>query len=128
MIRILLFVMLAAPGLFAQDLPARPEPRTADAHFWAEVGGLAAAWGLDAISTHDAFSHGYHEVGYLFPGSRSARKVMGAWAAVDAGGVAIAYEWKRHVRNRWLHPLWRVPLVVGMEGHASAAAGNWALK
>ena len=44
-------------------------------------------------------------------------KVMGAWAAVDVGAAAAAYEWKKHVHNRYLHPLWRVPMFVGTIGH-----------
>jgi hypothetical protein len=137
--RLLLLVALCALPCFAGEtaiLPDKPEPqvqakvRMADREFWIEAGALGTAWTLDAISTHSAFSANptRHEEGGLFNGSRSVGKIMGAWAAVDIGATVAAYEWKKHVKNRYLHPLWRVPMLVGTIGHDRAAIGNWTLK
>jgi hypothetical protein len=135
---LLLFVILSAP-CFAADpsiLPDKPEPRyaagkvhTADREYWIEAGAFATAWTLDTVSTHDAFavSTTRHENGGLFNGSRSVPKIMGAWAAVDIGAAVTAYEWKKHVKNRYLHPLWRVPMLVGTFGHDRSAIQNWSL-
>jgi hypothetical protein len=126
---------LAAP-CFAADcsiLPDKPQPqpagRVVDREFWIEAGALGTAWTLDTVSTHQAFavSPTRHEGGLLFNGSRSVPKIMGAWAAVDIGAVVVSYEWKKHVTNRYLHPLWRVPLLVGTIGHTDSAVKNWTL-
>ena len=111
-------------------LPDKPEPvskvRTADKDFWIETGVVAASWTADAITTHGMIeaSPRNHEVGYLFTGSRSTPEIMGAWAAVDVGSVALAYEWKNHVHNRFLHPLWRLPLIYRMDGHLAGTVQN----
>lgn len=64
---------------------------------------------------------------YLFPGSRSTAQVMGAWAAVDVGAAVAGYEWKKHVRNRYLHPLWHAFMLYRIDEHAGAAIHNQAL-
>jgi len=121
---------------FAADpsiLPDKPEPRyvagkvrTADHEYWIEAGAFAAAWTLDGISTQTADPRA-REAGLFFPGTRSTAKIMGAWAAVDIGAAVVAYEWKKHVRNRFLHPLWRVPMPAGTVGHDYSAIGNFSL-
>jgi hypothetical protein len=132
---LLLLFVLGVP-CFAADtaiLPDKPQPQTAvhvaDKEFWIEASALGAAWTLDTVSTAKSFSDNssMHEVGQLYHGSRSTAKVMGAWAAVDLGAAVAAYEWKKHVRNRYLHPLWRVPMLVGTIGHDQAAIGNWSV-
>lgn len=128
--KLLTILLLAAVSANSQSLPDKPQPRTVNAEFWIETGALATAWTLDTVSTHQAFvSSPYRrEAGGLFNGSRSTPKVMGAWAAVDVAAVLTSYEWKRHVHNKWLHPLWRVLLLVGAEQHTQAAIGNWRVK
>ncbi len=131
---LLLFIVLSAP-CFAADtaiLPDKPEPQyqgkihTADREFWIETAAFGTAWTLDGISTHNADPRA-REAGIFFHGSRSTIKIMGAWAAVDVGAAVVAYEWKKHVRNRYLHPLWRVPMLAGTLGHDYSAIGNWSL-
>lgn len=125
----IVIALLAAVPCFGQDLPAKPQPRTADAVYWVEVGTMAAAWTADTVSTHDFFAStpNGHEAGYLFPGSRSTAQVMGAWAAVDVGAAVAGYEWKKHVRNRYLHPLWHAFMLYRIDEHAGAAIHNQAL-
>jgi hypothetical protein len=53
--------------------------------------------------------------------------VMGAWAAVDVGAMVAAYEWKKYVHNRYLHPLWRAFPVIGIVGHTRSAIINSSL-
>lgn len=130
---LLLLLVLGVP-CFAADtaiLPDKPQPQTAvrvaDKGFWIEAGTMAGAWTADTVSTHDYFARypAGREMGYLFPGSRSTAKVMGAWAAVDVGAAVAAYEWKKHVRNRYLHPLWHVFMVQRIEAHSEGALGNF---
>ncbi len=124
-----LVMVLVLTGLaaHADELPSKPEPRTADREFWIATSAMTAAWTMDTISTHQSsVAHPtYHETGYLFTGSRSTPKIMGAWAIVDVGAVVLAYEWKRHVKNKYLHPLWRVPMGQRIFAHTDAAIGNW---
>jgi hypothetical protein len=117
-----------APILGAQDLPDKPQPRTVDNVFLAEAAAMGAAWTADTVSTHQIFSESphYHELGYFFPGSRSTAKVMGSWAIVDVGAVVAAYEWKKHVHNRYLHPLWHAFMLHRIEAHTvDGAIHNW---
>ena len=135
----IVIALLAAVPCFGQaafqEKPAKPQPvhhsadRTADAVYWVEVGAMAAAWTADTVSTHDFFAStpNGHEAGYLFPGSRSTARVMGAWAAVDVGAAVAGYEWKKHVRNRYLHPLWHAFMLYRIDEHAGAAIHNRAL-
>ena len=118
---ILIVMLLLASSANAQSVPHE------DREFGMDTVALGAAWTMDTLSTHQSFARcsSCIESGGLFDGSRSTAKIMGAWALVDLGAVIVSYEWKRHVRNRWLHPLWRVPLLVGTEEHARAASGNW---
>lgn len=132
-----LLAFLAVPCFAGEPsiLPAKPEPRLAATErgagreFWLEAGAMGAAWTMDTVSTHECFAADptRHEVGGLFDGSRSTAKVMAAWGAVDVAAALTAYEWKNHVRNRILHPLWRVPMLIATGEHSAAAAGNWAL-
>jgi hypothetical protein len=113
----------------SQNLPDKPQPagRVADREFWAEAGAMGAVWTADTVSTHDYFAKypTHYEVGYLFPGSRSTAKVMGAWAAVDVGAAVAAYEWKKRVHNRYLHPLWHVFMLQRIDAHVQGAVGNF---
>lgn len=114
-------------------LPDKPEPvakvRTADKEFWIETGGMAAAWTADTITTHNSFAENpaHHEVGELFTGTRSTAKVMGAWALIDIAAGITAYEWKGHITNRYLHPLWRLPVLLRSEDHIQSGIGNLTL-
>jgi hypothetical protein len=120
--------LLAALSAGAQELPLAPGHEYAESReFRIDTAALAVAWTLDTISTHDWMkaSPRHYEGGGLLNGSRSTPEIMGAWAAVDVGAVALSYEWKKHVHNRWLHPLWRVPLLIQMQGHTRCAIENW---
>lgn len=109
--------------------------RIADREFWTYTAIEGGSWLTDTISTRQGFAwcdrHPERhcvEGGLLFPGSRSTVKIMGAWAAVDVGAALTSYEWKKHVTNRWLHPLWRVPLWFQSQAHVRAAAANWSFQ
>jgi hypothetical protein len=119
-------LLLFAIPAWGQDLPKKPEP-TINTEFKIEAVVMGAAWLADTVSTHDWIRAcpTCVETGGLFNGSRSTPKIMGAWAAVDIGSGVLAYEWKKHVHNKYLHPLWRIPMIIRTEGHTSAAIGNW---
>jgi hypothetical protein len=124
-----LLLCLFAVSTHAQELihhPDKPKP-VVDHAFIIATAALGTAWTLDTVSTHQWMvgPAWHHEVGAFFPGSRSTPKIMGAWAAVDIGAVVISYEWKKHVRNRYLHPLWQVLLIDRTSEHTMAAIGNW---
>lgn len=133
----LLFIIALVVVLFssllalADEMPLKPEPvarvKAVDREFIAEIAAMSVAWTLDTISTQQAFeSHpNFVEKGYLFTGTRSTAKVAGAWAAVDVGAAVLAYEWKRHVHNRYLHPLWRSFMLQRAYAHSLGAAQNW---
>lgn len=130
----LVIALLSAAPCFANVLPDKPEPvlrvtsRTADAVYWTEVGTMAAAWTADTVYTDKLFAtHRFHEGGYLFQGSHSTAQVMGAWAAVDVGAAVAAYEWKKHVHNRYLHPLWHAFMIYRIDEHAGGAIHGRAL-
>jgi len=103
------------------DRPAKPEP-VINREFVADASVMAAAWAADAIHTRSYLSGGTyrHESGAFFPGSRNTAAIMGAWAAVDLGAAVLGYEWKRHVSNRYLHPLWRLPMLIRAGEHVQA--------
>jgi hypothetical protein len=130
-------LLLCAYSVFGQSLPEKPAPIKEQREFEIESMSLGASWMLDAISTKQRFSWcdahygtriGYQqncfESGGFFNGTRDTAKIMGSWAAVDIGGIILAYEWKRHVHGK-LHGLWRVTLFIGTEEHTRAAIGNW---
>jgi hypothetical protein len=128
--RYLIAIFLLITGTArAQDLPEKPQPRTADAHFWLEVGAMGAAWTMDTVSTHQLWQRctGCIEDGGFFNGERSTAKSQAAWGGIDVAALMLGYEWKKHVHNRYLHPLWRVPMLYRSEAHAQAAIGNWTL-
>jgi hypothetical protein len=127
------FFVFAGMPCFAADpsiLPDKPQPtakvHSEDREFRIEAGALGASWTADAVSTEKSFAASPHrsESGLLFRGSRNAAEISGAWAAVDIGAVVVSYEWKNHVRNRFLHPLWRVPMAIGIIGHSESAIHN----
>ena len=121
----LLVIFLFALPLGAQELPNKPQP-TADREFWTDTAALGTGWTFDTVTSHEILKRpGSYEGGLLFTGSSSTVEVMGAWAGIDLATIAISYEWKKHVHNRYLHPLWRVPLFIGAIGHTNAAIGNW---
>ena len=131
MIRLMLAILFLTAPCFAQSaLPDKPQPQgkvyNENREFWIITGALGAAWTADTISTHYAFAAApnHMEAGFIFHNSRSVPKIMGAWAAVDVAAVVASYEWKEHVHNRYLHPLWRVPLFVGIIGHDTSAIQN----
>ena len=136
---VFLFMFVGSPCFAQSVLPDKPQPRTVDREFIVSSSALAVGWTLDTISTVQRFDwcnrrYGARTTGYephclenggFFNGTRDAAKVMGAWAAVDVATVIASYEWKKHVHNRWLHPLWRIPLLVGSAGHSRSAIKNW---
>lgn len=114
-------------------LPDKPSPspvhrpERAGREFWIDASALAAAWTLDTISTAQVFAHcrTCSEGGGLFNGERSTAKSQAAWGGVDVASAILAYEWKRRVHNKWLHPLWRVPMLIRTAEHTEAAGVNW---
>ena len=118
--------MKLAIGLALLALLSTPAMAQHDKEFWLSTAVVAASWSADVVTTSQSFARCRTcvENGGLFNGSRSTPKIMGAWAAVDIGAVVVSYEWKQHVHNRYLHPLWRVPLYVRVEGHTQAAFHN----
>jgi hypothetical protein len=135
-VKLLAVVLLSAVPVFGQSLPDKPA-RTIDREFVAETAALGAAWTADTLSTNSRFHwcdahYGTRlthqpdcfEGGGFFNGTRDTAKIMGAWAAVDLAAIGASYLWKRYVHNRYLHPLWRVPLIVCGEEHGRAAIGD----
>ena len=120
---LILSALLFAGAVHADTLPDKPQP--VGREFWADTAALGVAWTLDSVSTAQGFAQGGHEIGPIFTGSRSAGKVMVAWAGVDLAAVVASYEWKKHVHNRVLHPFWRAFLLIPAEEHTHAAIGNW---
>ena len=118
--------MKAAIGLILLALLATPAMAQHDKEFWLSTAVVAASWSADTATTAQSFARCRTcvENGGLFNGSRSTPKIMGAWAAVDIGAVVLSYELKQHVHNGYIHPLWRVPLYVRIEGHTQAALHN----
>jgi len=122
---LLIALCLCASVAKAQALPAVRVP-SEDNEFRVDVAAVGTAWTMDTISTHMSHTDPTaYEHGQLFNGSRSTPKIMGAWAVVDVGAIILSHEWKLHVTNKWLHPLWRVPLLVSAGGHGYAAIDNW---
>ena len=128
-----LYLFFVRPCFAQSVLPNKPEPQPAghvvDKEFLVEVGAMGATWTADTISTHDSFAANpwHHETGPFFNGSRSTVKVMAAWGAIDVGAAVAGYEWKKHVHNRYLHPLWHAFMLQRIDGHAEAAIHNWTL-
>jgi hypothetical protein len=131
-----------SPEVMVIRLPTKPEPvkreKTINREFILDTSALAAGWTMDTISTSQRFNQcdqqygtrlgiqpNCFESGGMFNGTRSTAKIMGADAAIDIAAVVFSYEWKKHVHNRYLHPLWRVPLLALSVGHTQAAIGNW---
>jgi hypothetical protein len=122
-----LFALCALQGgAQAQELPFKPLPQGIDREFIIENAAMWTSFATDTYTTHHDFAtYSFaHEGGYLFTGSRSTVKVMGAWAAVDIGATILSYEMKRHITNKYLHPLWRVPLILETAGHTQATFEN----
>ena len=117
---------LLAVATPAQNLPDKPAATKETKEFWISTAAVAAAWSADAVTTSEAFARcrNCDESGGLFNGTRNVPEIMGAWAAVDAGLVVLSYEVKQHVHNKYIHPLWRVPLYVRIEAHTQAAVHN----
>ena len=124
---------LALRESYVRTLPDKPQarfagkPGTADRDFWIEAGAMGAAFTLDEVSTAQLLASNPNtmEVGYLAYGSRSMPKIAGEAALVDIGAVVVAYEWKRYVHNKYLHPLWHVPMAFRAVAHAQGAVHNW---
>lgn len=112
---------------FAVARFSRDSQRVVDREFAVELAALAGAWTVDTISTHQTLSicPRCAEGGGLVNGSRSTPKIVLAAAAVDFAAAVVAYEWKKRVHNKYLHQLWRVPMLVRAEEHVEGAAGNW---
>jgi hypothetical protein len=137
---LLLFSLLFfVSSIRADELPDKPGPRTVNKEFIIETAALATSWTLDSIATAQRYNWcnqrygtvlgGYeqhcYEGGGFFDGTRDTAKIMAAWAAVGVGTVVLSYEWKKHIHNKWLHPLWRLPLLYEAGSHISGAAVNW---
>lgn len=131
---VLLIAVSSIPALANNVLPNKPVPQakvhTIDKEFVITTAALGAAWFSDMESTSRIFrmDSSAYEAGHLFTGSRSIPKIFAAWGAVDAGSLIVSYEWKKHVHNKYLHPLWRVPMYYQIEAHGDATHGNWQLQ
>lgn len=110
-----------------QETPKEPvKVKVVDLDFKLEAGAMFAAWAADTITTHQVFEK-YplaYEVGLAGYGSRKTWDSAGPWLAVDAGMMLTSYEWKKHVTNKYLHPLWRLPMAWRTGFHANAAIHN----
>jgi hypothetical protein len=91
----------------------------AEREFWIDVSALAGAWTFDTITTHQWITNcsSCKEAGGLANGSRSMPRIMAENAALDAGLAVLGYEWKKRVHNKYLHPLWRVPILYQAQEH-----------
>ena len=91
----------------------------ADREFWIDVSALAGAWTFDTITTHQWITNcsSCREAGGLANGSRSMPRIMAENVALDAGLAVLGYEWKKHVHNKYLRPLWRVPILYQAQEH-----------
>ena len=130
-LKIAFAILLPPYACAANVLPDKPVPQAhaahvADREFKVTVGAFAGAWAADTVSTARwvAACSRCVEGGGILNGSRNVPAIMGLWAAVDAGAVVGAYEWKTHVHNRYAHWMWRIPLYVGIAGHIEAVPGN----
>ena len=106
--------------------------RTADREFWFDGASVGTGWLLDTLSTEQSFNWcnqhqraGCVETGLFFNGTRSTAKIATTLAALDVAAVVASYEWKKHVHNKWLQPLWRVPLLYSSQAHTRTAIANW---
>lgn len=137
MLKLMIVLLLAVPVL-ADELPAKVESITkpagrvhyANKEYWLYVAALGTAWTMDTVSTHDVFSRyqNVHEGGVFFTGTRDTPKIMGAYALFDFGCAVGSYEMKRHIHNRYLHPLWRLPMLWQTGQHLDGSISNWQLK
>lgn len=119
-------VLLCIAGpIQAQTLPDKPKANNAE--FWTYTAAMATGWTLDTISTQQTFSRcpTCKENGGLFNDSRNVPKIMAAWAGIDVGAAILSYQWKKRVHNKWLHPLWRLPLIYRSTIHTQSAFHNW---
>jgi hypothetical protein len=126
---LLVSVTARANGILP-DAPVPVKHVVADREFWFYTAGVGVAWAMDTASTAQTFGRCpiCKEGGYFFTGSRSVPKVMGAWAGVDIAFVVASYEWKKHVHNKYLHPLWRVFPAQRIVAHTEGAVGNWSIR
>lgn len=117
-------IMLFAGTLNAQELPSKP---VANKEFIIEAAAAGTALALDLDSTARNFSRcsTCYELSWPMRGERSVPKIAVSITAFDAAAVFASYEWKKHVKNKYLNPLWRVPLLALMAVHARSAAINY---
>lgn len=124
-----LALMAGIPAM-AQGLPDKPKP-VIDREFKIQVISLGAAYTFDVLSTKHWLANCPQtnlkcvERGYFGNGTRSMPKITLELAAFDGAMVVLAYEWKKHVRNKYLHPLWRIPMLYQVQAHTMAAVGSY---
>jgi hypothetical protein len=113
--------LLFVPPAFSQ---------TADREFKIEAAALVASNLADTVSTAQAFHRCSTciEANRWYGGDRNMTKISLSSLAIDLGVASLSYEWKRHIHNRWLHPLWRAGLILQTESHTQAAIHNWRTK
>jgi hypothetical protein len=139
----LLLLTLAAFAQEPEALPDKPEPvttvqpattfpagkvkRTADKEFILEATGLWTSWLTDSASTKHVFDscQSCVETGGFFNGTRATEKIVVALALEDAAIMTTAYLWKRYVRNKYLHPLWRGFMLFQTANHFHAVRSNY---
>lgn len=139
----MLLFTLAALAQEPEALPDKPQPittvqpattfpvgkvkRTADMEFILEATGLWISWGMDSASTKHVFDscQSCVEAGGFFNGTRATGKIAVSLAAEDAAIMTSAYLWKRYVRNKYLHPLWRGFMMYQMADHFHGVSSNY---
>jgi hypothetical protein len=138
----MLLFTLAAFSQEPEALPDKPQPvttvrpattfsvgkvkRTADMEFILEATGLWISWWADSASTKNVFDscQSCVETGGFFNETRATGEITVALAAEDAAIMASAYLWKRYVRNKHLHPLWRGFMLYQTANHVHAVPSN----
>ena len=139
-------MLLFTLGAFAQEpeaLPDKPQPvttvrpattfpaikvkRTADMEFILEATGLWISLWTDSASTKHVFDscQSCVETGGFFNGTRATGKIVAALTAEDAAIMTSAYLWKRYVRNKHLHPLWRGFMLYQTANHFHGVRSNY---
>ena len=113
----------------ATTFPVEELKRTKDKEFILEATGLWISWWTDSASTKHVFDNciSCKETGGFFNGTRATGSIVGALGSEDAAIMTSAYLWKRYVRNKYLHPLWRGFMLYQTANHFHAARSNYRL-
>lgn len=64
------------------------------------------------------------EGGGFFNGTRDAGRLAAAWGGIAVANIVISYEWKKHIKNRYIHDLWAAGMVYQGSQHVYGSVGN----